>query len=203
MTISAFKLIINVHINEANEMTKSKLNIITATAVTLGLSLALLTAPVSAAKKGPRASLSAATVCDISRDEFTGIVNSTEFNVTIKLTDKTSGSGTPVVTAWNVKALAKTGRGNWDNQVMFDSASGGPEADLSDIVVAFDLCKLGSDAKAVNAAASITYEINSGGDPRTIENMCSDDPATEEVEPAGIKLSPADLDAISNYICPQ
>ena len=180
-------------------MTKSKLNIITATAVTLGLSLALITAPVSAAKKGPRASISAVTVCDISRDDFTGIVDSAKFNVTIRLTDKTSGSGIPIVKLWNVRALAKTERGNWDYQEMFGALAGGPEADLSDIEIMFDLCELdGSGAKAVNAAASITYDIDSGGDPRTIENMCSDDPTTEEVEPAGIKLSPADLDAISN-----
>ena len=178
-------------------MKKSKLNIITATAVTLGLSLALVTAPVSAAKQGPRASLSAATVCDISRD-VNGIIDSKDFNVTIRLTDKTSGQGFPVVILWSVDALAKTGRGNWDSQVMFGSADGGPEGDLSDIVVGpFNLC-LVHDAKAVNAAASITYDKDSSGnDLRTIDNMCSDDPTTEEVEPAGIKLSPADLDAIS------
>ena len=185
-------------------MTKSKLNIITATAVTLGLSLALITAPVSAAKKGkgPRASISAVTVCDISRDEVTGFVNSTEFDVTIRLTDKTSGSGIPIVKLWNVEAWAKIGRGNWDNQVMFDAlADGGPEGDLLPIVVGpFNLCLLPEGAKAVNAAATITYDFDSGDDERTIENMCSDDPETDEVEPAGIKLSPADLVAI-NALC--
>ena len=149
-------IIINIHINEVNEMTKSKLNIITATAITLGLSLTLITAPVSAAKKGPRASISAATVCDIPRDEFTGIINSKDFNVTIRLTDKTSGRGFPVVTMWSVNALAKTERGNWGHQVMFDSASGGPETDLQPIDIMFDLCELPPGAKAVNAAAMIT-----------------------------------------------
>ena len=77
-----------------------------------------------------------------------------------------------------------------------------PHMELGDIVVGpFNLC-LVHDAKAVNAAASITYDKDSSGnDLRTIDNMCSDDPTTEEVEPAGIKLSPADLDAIS-ILCP-
>lgn len=182
-------------------MTNSKLNI-TALTVALGLSLALLTVPVSAMKKGPRASLSAATVCDISRDESTGIINSTDFNVTIRLTDKTSGRGFPVVTLWSVNALAKTERGNWGNQVRFDFAAGGPETDLQPIDIMFDLCELPPGAKAVNADAMITYDIDSGGGPRDIENMCSDDPNTDDVEePAGIKLSPADREAISS-LCP-
>jgi len=169
--------------------------------IALGLSLAVITAPASAAKQGPRASLSATTVCAVSRDEYTGIIDSSVFNVTIRFTDKTSGSGYPVVTVWNVMGLAKTARGNWDNQVMFDSASGGAPGDLNDIVVPFDLCNLPIDAKAVNAAASITYEYSGGGYPNTINNMCSDDPTTGEIEPAGIKLSPDDLLAIG-YLCP-
>jgi hypothetical protein len=101
------------------------------------------------------------------------------------------------VTTWSVNAKAKTKRGNWDDQTMFDSKAGGPQGDLSDINIPFDLCKLPNGAKAVNAAAMITYDIDSGGDLRTIENMCSDDPNTRDViEPAGIKLSPADIEAI-------
>ena len=175
-------------------MTKSKLITAAALVTTLGLSMALLSAPVSAERgginngpKGPQGSLGAATVCEI--------VNTTTFRVTIRLTDKSSGSGVPVVRSATVDALAKT-TGNWNNIVAFDTESRDLD-DLNDIVVDFDLCDSSDTTKAVNAEALIVYSAKDGAEPRNIENRCSDDLATIEVEPAGIKLSPDDLMAIN------
>lgn len=176
-------------------MTKSKLITAAALVTTLGLSMALLSAPVSAERgginngpKGPQGSLGAATVCEI--------VDTTTFRVTIRLTDKSSGSGESVVTSATVDALAKT-KGNWNNIVAFDTQSGAVNG-LNDIVVDFDLCDSSVTTKAVNAEALIVYTAKEGAEPRNIENRCSDDLDTiDVVEPAGIKLSPDDLMAIN------
>ena len=180
-------------------MTKSKLNTAAALVTTLGLSMALLSAPVSAERgginggpKGPQGSIGAATVCEI--------VDTTIFRVTIRLTDKSSGVGVPVVTAATVNALAK-GTGNWNNVVAFDTQSGDVDG-LNEIVVDFDLCGLPDTTKAVNAEALIVYTAKEGAEPRNIENRCSDDlETTDVVEPGGIKISPDDLILI-NENCP-
>ena len=176
-------------------MTKSKLITAAALVTTLGLSMALLSAPVSAERgginngpKGPQGSLGAATVCEI--------VDTTTFRVTIRLTDKSSGSGVPEVTSATVDALAKT-TGNWNNIVAFDTQSGAVNV-LNDIVVDFDLCGLLDTTKAVNAEALIVYTAKEGT-VRNIENRCSDDLMTLDVEePAGIKISPDDLILIND-----
>jgi hypothetical protein len=131
-------------------------------------------------KKGPRASLSVATVCALDGDYFT---------VTIRFYDKSSGSAAPVVTFWGIDALAKTETGNWSNQITFDADSDIDPGNLDDIARTFDISGLPAGAKAVNASVTVTYDSDDpGGDLRTIENMCSDDPNTGVVEPSGIKL---------------
>ena len=68
-------------------MKRSELNIITSTAITLGLSLALVTAPVSA--RGPKASVNSATACAL----YLGADGSDDANwvITTTLTNKSSG----------------------------------------------------------------------------------------------------------------
>lgn len=155
----------------------------------ISLALAVAAGPASAAGKGkgPRASLAAATVCDVVGSDL---------EVTIRLTDKTSGSGEAVVTGYTIDALAKTKKGRWDidRDAYGDAVSGGGEGvnDDGNIETTFDLCDLDGSEKGLNAAASITYRLGDGSinsESRTIYNMCSDDPSTEEVEPAGIKLT--------------
>ena len=156
--------------------------------VALGLSLALIAAPASAAKKGPRASLSAATVCEL---------DGADLNVTIRLTDKTSGSGEALLTSYDINGLAKTVPGKWvDDRDTFATKSSvfTPATDVRSHTESFNLCGLDLDSvKGLNASASISYRLNGGAindETRTITNMCSDDPATIDlVEPAGIKLT--------------
>lgn len=176
-------------------MKRSELNIITSTAITLGLSLALVTAPVSAAGKGPRASVSVATTCSL---------DGTDFTVNVAVRDKTSGDAVAEVSAWDITAVHRD-RGEPGNASSpFGSASAGFLTEGVPFTVSrtFSLCDgdaLRNDlteARALNAEVSVTY----GPPSRTVNNRCSDDPTTEEVEPAGIKLSPADLDAI-DYLC--
>jgi hypothetical protein len=154
------------------------------------IALALAAGQASAGNpgKGPRASLAAATVCSL--DGNTLIVD-------INLYDKTSGSGNPLVTAWSVEAWAKTERGNWDNQVImfggdadYDASMSVPKGGMATISADPIAFIPGDDWKAVNANSKITYMIegDSNIEERTITNWCSDDPNTEEVEPAGIKL---------------
>ncbi|MHC4088783.1 MAG: hypothetical protein ACYSVY_00620 [Planctomycetota bacterium] len=177
------------------------------TAIVLVVSLAVGAGPVSAqpGKNGPRASVSAATVCAI---------NGSDFTVEIRVRDKTSGDAIARVAAWSITVLAKTERGNWGNQTRFGSASeGGVNLPVPATIgpVPFSLCVPdGSDvyhvinpiiaeAKGLNAMAETTYgRLNEDTmgveDQRTIMNMCSDDPFTEDVvEPSGIKLNAEDI----------
>ena len=63
------------------------------------------------------------------------------------------------------------------------------------------------NARAVNGLAEVTYGKDDGAggvsDERTISNRCSDDLSTEDViEPSGIKLTAADLEAIDAACTP-
>ena len=178
------------------------------TVAVAGVLAFMLAGQVSAkGKKGPRASVSAATVCDIVDSDFT---------VEIRVRDKTSGNAIPRVTAWSITALAKTERGPWANQPDFGSES---QTGLRLPVpveigpIPFSLCVLNefkeyvinpviADAKGLNAMAEVTYGRADGDevvDQRTIMNMCSDDPETLDIEePSGIKLTPADIKAIKD-----
>ena len=173
-------------------MTKSKFNLTTTLAVALGLSLALLTAPVSAGKKGPRASVSVATTCAL---------NGTSLDVTVNVRNKTSGDAVAVVDAWAIVAVYKN-RGNRGNTTTpFDGDSSAENITVGEgatIERSFDLCAslgaLPTDLRAISANTSVTYGKDDGADgvtdTRTIMNSCSDDPETEDViEPAGIKVN--------------
>jgi len=171
-------------------MNKSKRNIAAALAVALGLSLALITAPVSAAKQGPRASVSVATTCSL---------DGTDFIVNVAVRDKTSGDAVAEVSAWEIRAVYKDRGAPGNTSYDFGSVSEtGSESVPFMVSRTFSLCDNGAlrddldEARALNAEVSVTY----GPPSRTVNNRCSDDPTTGEVEPAGIKLSPADLDAI-------
>jgi len=152
--------------------------------------------------KGPRASMVGVTVC---------AVNGTNLDVTAKLTNKSSGNAVPDVLSSTFTGLAKTATGNWDAQQMFDMADGdftGLVYDTQDIHASLDLCRLKGlgileITKAVNVMATVNYDRDGGGDPKQIDNMCGDDPATEEVEPAGIALTNAIVAAIEDPLnCP-
>jgi hypothetical protein len=162
--------------------------------------------PTHANKQGPRASVSAATVCAIDGSDFT---------VEIRVYDKTSGEAIARVAAWSIDALAKTGQGNWSNETVFGSASEGVLSLPVPTTIGperFSLCVLDgsglfyvinpiiAEAKGLNAVAATTYgRLNEATwvieDQRTIMNMCSDDLMTlDVVEPSGIKL---DAEAIA------
>lgn len=180
-------------------MTKSKFNLTTTLAVALGLSLALLTAPVSAGKKGPRASVSVATTCALNGTR-------TRLDVTVNVRDKTSGDAVAVVDAWAIDAVYKNRgtRGNTTTPFDGDSSSAVNITVGEGVMIerSFDLCAalvatppLPTDLRAISANTSVTYGKEDDGadgvtDTRTIMNSCSDDPETEDViEPAGIKVN--------------
>lgn len=175
-------------------MTKSKFNPTTTLAVALSLSLAFLTAPVSAEKKGPRASLSVATTCAL---------NGTNFDVTVNVRDKTSGDADAVVDFYSITPVYKNraNRGNTTTPIDdlgLSSDTNTPVNSGLTITQTFPLCDslgdLPSDLRSINAEVSVSYGKDDGAggiaDTRTIMNRCSDDPETEDViEPAGIKVN--------------
>jgi len=165
--------------------------------------------------KGERASLSGVTVCAVS---------GTTLYAQARLVDESTGNATPVVKYSSFQGLAKVGKGNWkesnwDNTIVpfqlgygdFDGPVYGSAAinavhddpDTGEkMIPGLDLCVLkGVDnLKAVNVMATIIYDRVGGGDEKTLQNMCGDDPATEEIEPMGIALTDAMLSAIAS--CP-
>lgn len=172
-------------------MDKPKSNLVLlALAITVGLSI---TTSVNAAKKGPRASVQATTVCEL---------DGTDLNITVNVTNKTSGDAVAVIDEYSVtptyKSLDKKGN-------VMTAIDGLGDSSGTDIVVnngvsithSYQLCSyllsLPTDLRALNAEASVSYGKDDGqggvADVRTIVNSCSDDPATEEIEPAGIKIS--------------
>ena len=178
----------------------------------LGAGQASANPPDHANNMGPRASVSAATVCAIDGSDFT---------VEIRVYDKTSGDAIARVTEWSIDALAKIGPGNWDNQEKFAGASmSGLSLPVPTTIgpVSFSLCVLQppsgayqyyainpvvEEAKGLNAMAATTYgRLNQDTwvveDQRTIMNMCSDDTETlDVVEPSGIKLTSQDIELIA------
>ena len=170
--------------------------LIAAAAVVAALPLA---AQAGGNGKGPRASVSVDTVCSLNKNNAT-------FNVELRVRDKSSGTASASVNAYDITALAKVATGNWENQKALTpsiSASGlvlpVPPGGVLQIPVLFSLCKdkaIDPDvaqAKGLNAAAKTTY--NDG----TVFNMCSDDPNTlDVVEPSGIKLTANDINDIDN-----
>ena len=182
-------------------MTKSKLNIITATAVTLGLSLALVTAPVSA--KGPKASVNSATECAL----FLGSGNA-DLKITTTLTNKSSGG-----TVAELRAESQI-QGTFKMQMVrgnaFVNLDAGPvsvpdfppeDIDPSLTVSAiFDLCSEKANvtaARELNGTATMKYGISEGSeDDREVKNRCTNDPDTPDDE-GGIKVDEATFSAIA------
>ena len=170
--------------------------------------LGLLLAPVAAnagGGKGPRASVSVATVCAL---------DGTDFTVELRIRDKTSGDAIPLVTAWNIdfSYLTRGVPGNQWQTFSSDSEGGIQLGVPVTITSTSSLCAFGGgiraeldDARAINGLAEVTYGTQRGTsvvDERTIRNRCSDDPMTEAIEPAGIKLTAADLAAIDAACTP-
>jgi len=145
--------------------------------------------------KGERASLGGVTVC---------AVEGTTLYAQARLDDQSSGNAVPVVVASYFDGLAKTGKGNWSNQFSFQTVPGdftGTVYGSVDINASFDLCLLKGivdDVKALNVEATIMFDRDTGGDLKTLQNMCGDDPATEMVEPMGIALTSAMAKAIAS-----
>ncbi len=202
-------------------MKLSKLNIITATTVTLGLSLALFTAPVSAAKngKGPRASVNSATTCALDLDAAEGAV----LVVTTTLTNTSSGSviseardGTTIEGTYK----PKNQRGNaYLSLGEFDILGLPFDVDPELMFWAeFDLCGIDVDgkfdgsvrsevanARELNGKSTVVYGISGGdGEERTVSNRCTDDPDTWDVNEGGIYLADfiADIEAACKLLAP-
>ena len=179
----------------------------------LAVSMSVFTLVISASevnaagKRGPRASVAAATVC---------AVDGSEFVVETRVRDKTSGDAIARVAARSVDALRKTRPGPWGQQEIFgsDSMSGLNESVPTVLETSFSLCVLNAEglyvidpriaeAKGLNAMVKLTYgrldeASNEVVDQRTIMNMCSDDPETDLVEPSGIKLDPSTIASIED-----
>lgn len=163
-----------------------------------GLGLLLLAGGVAHAAKGPRASVSVATVCSL---------DGTDLTVELRIRDRSSGDVTPLLTAWSVDAsyLERGVPGNQWQPLTSDGQSGLQQAIPVTIASTFSLCAAGggirpelADARALNGLAEVTYGRDDGAGGvtglRTIRNRCSDDPETPDViEPSGISLTPADV----------
>lgn len=172
-------------------MDKSKSNLVLlALAITVGLSI---TTSVNAAKKGPRASVKSTTVCEL---------DGTTLNVKINITNNTSGDAIAMIDAYSItpsyKSLSIKGKTT-------TAIPGLGDASGTNIVVnngvtishSYSLCdsilSLPTDLRSITAESSVSYGKDDGAsgvtDVRTIINSCSDDPTTEVVEPAGIKIN--------------
>ncbi|MDH3279867.1 MAG: hypothetical protein OEQ18_01910 [Gammaproteobacteria bacterium] len=152
--------------------------------------------------KGPRPSVSVATVCSVNPATAELVVKTT-------VRDKSSGGVIPGVSEVALTAVQK---GTRDSRVDFawSTASFDPAIDgevNSEFMHddSFSLCELRGDdlaaVKALNATAEVTYQDSDDPDPETrtytVTNHCSDDPDTAAVEPSGIKVDDALRDAIA------
>ena len=169
----------------------------------LAFSLVVAAIPAGAEsnKKGPRASVSVATVCEHD-------YGATTLTVELRVRDKTSGNATPLVDDWKIDAsyLERGVPGNqW--QLLDTVAETANKAVPVTITETFSLCAATGgirdellNARTLNGLATVTYgKVSESGvdDVRTVNNRCSDDPKTLNViEPSGIKLSREEIDAI-------
>lgn len=174
-------------------MAKSNLKLNTALAITMGLSLACSLPASAGGKKGPRASVAALTTC---------AVNGTSLDVTVNVTDKTSGGASAVIDGYIITPVYKSHfvKGNTTTQI--DGLGDSSDANIPvnggvTISKSYQLCDvlgaIPTDLRAVGADVSVTYGKDDGADgvadTRTIVNSCSDDPATEEDEQATLKIN--------------
>jgi len=176
--------------------------------VALGLSLAMIIAPASAAGKGPRASVSSSTTCSLDFNGAAFLV------VTTTLENKSSGATVPEVRDWSeLTATIKTGPGPGfeDLQsVLVEDIEGidlpmdvNPTLTLS---YNFPLCDAGgvldkvAGARELNGVAMINYGISGGVDDETREvvNRCTDPDPNDGVDwGGGIRVADviADIEA--------
>lgn len=145
--------------------------------------------------KGPRGSVSASTVCELKLTDTTAT-----FDVEIRLADKSSGAGVPVGVSTVVDLAGKDSPGRWEYQPVLATELGGVFDILpATITESFDLCAVDlTGIRALNALVALTYHDGNETE-RTINNRCSDDPATLKIEPAGIKIDPDEIALICNY----
>ena len=170
--------------------------------IVLGLSLAMITAPVSAARKGPRASVSSSTTCSIEYNGAATLV------VTTILENKSSGNKVPEVR---------------ENSMLEGTYKDlpGPAFELLGTVLVlpvpqdvnptltlmaeFPLCDAEgvreevAGARELNGLATIYYGLSGDiGETRTVVNRCTDpDPYDGVDEGGGIKVADviADIEA--------
>ena len=155
-------------------------------------------------KQGPQASLDVMTVCNI--DEDAG-----ELIVDITITDPNEGTdkAQAVLDSVNVQGLQKAGgkgkgsnewvhsSDSWDNANATDLCIGSPYDSPIEIgttcQIRLDICTDLGDSKAVNAQT--TVEISGLADGNAVDSsketymsLCKDDPATEYVDEAVLKV---------------
>lgn len=177
-------------------MTNSKFNLTTTLAVALGLSLALVTAPVSAGstgnKQGPQASVGVATRCMLDGN---GILT-----VTVNVEDK--GSVDAVVTDISISPVYK-GSVKGNKTFPYGSLSGGcvgePFENVLTCIDTFNLCSdIPDNLRAINADVTVTYGTSDNPDGKKVSNHCTDDPDTFPDFEGGINITSEELTAACN-----
>ena len=167
---------------------------------------------VDAGGKGPRASVSSATVCKVEIYDSYGVLDP-RLIVETRVRDKSSGEVIPGVRKVTIEAVQKL-RQNVTEVFETQMQSFNPAVALVNPMFThseeFSLCDLDGNVDAIkglNANATVEYQ-NSADPPdtqkyRSVSNRCSDDPYTWEIEPSGIKIDdvPGLRDAIA-LACP-
>jgi len=174
-------------------MDKSIINLTTTLAVALGLSLALLTAPVSADstgnKQGPQASVGVATRCMLDGDG----------SLTVNVIVEDKGSVAAFVTDINIDPVYKTAEHKGKHTSSYDLDDGCPADTLVGggytCTRTFDLCDdIPLELRAINADVIVTYGTNADGG-KTVSNRCTDDPDTFPDYEGGININSEELTA--------
>ncbi|MDH5179466.1 MAG: hypothetical protein OEY07_07350 [Gammaproteobacteria bacterium] len=172
-----------------NVSLKAPLSLVTAA----GVAMALSTTGVYAAKTGPRAGVNVQTTCALTNGNL---------DVTVNVTDKTSGSAVAVVDAYSISPAYKSQADKGNTTTAIPGMAVGSDTNMlvnSGLTIkhSVDLCEalsvLPTDLRAVNADVAVSFGADDGAggvaDVRTIVNSCSDDPTTEVIEPSGIRVN--------------
>ena len=168
-----------------NKRNTIKLTSITALAAML-LSVVFSGSAIAGPGKGPQSSAAVFTVCKI--DEANG-----EIDVSILLTDKSSGAAKAVLETVEIEGLQKEKGRNWNTlgsmwtnaETCMDEYGNdiGPIEIGKTCHVSLDICA-GLDAdvsKSLNAETTLTLTGSSSKDKYT--SKCKDDPATDDGDP--------------------
>jgi hypothetical protein len=181
-------------------MVKSIINLTTTLAVALGLSVALITAPVSAGstgnKQGPQASIDVATRCMLD-------INGT---LTVNVIVQDKGSVDAVVSAIEIVPVYKgETKGNNTDPYYTDEdgnpISGGCTGDVTvgsgyTCTDTFNLCdNIPQKLRAINTDVTIKYGTSDKPDGKTVSNHCTDDPDTFPDFEGGININYEELTA--------